>query len=77
MDSILEIQFTKEKEYLRKVMQTVVSAVKFLSSHGVAFHGDTEVLNSQQNDNYLGILVLLAEYDPFLSSHIAKYGNQG
>ncbi|XP_013776641.1 zinc finger MYM-type protein 1-like [Limulus polyphemus] len=58
-------------------MQRVVSAVRFLSSRGLTFRGDTEVLNSRQNDNYLGILELLAEYDPFLSSHIAKYGNQG
>ena len=58
-------------------MQRVVSAVKFISSRGLAFRGDTEVFNSQQNGNYLGILELIAEYDPFLSSHIAKYGNQG
>ena len=30
-----------------------------------------------RNGNYLGILELIAEYDPFLSSHTAKDGNQG
>ena len=65
IDSMLEIQFTKEKEYWGKVMQRVVSAVKFISSRGLAFRGDTEVFNSQQNGNYLGILELIPEYDPF------------
>ena len=37
----------------------------------------TELLGSQHNGNYLGILELIAEYDPFLSSHLAKYGNVG
>ncbi|XP_075036084.1 WD repeat domain phosphoinositide-interacting protein 2 isoform X2 [Mixophyes fleayi] len=80
IDSIMEIEFTKEKEYWAKVLQRVVSTIKFLSSRGLAFRGDTELLNSQHNGNFLGILELLAEYDPFLSSHIAhiaKYGNQG
>ena len=77
IDSSLEIQFTKEKEYWAKVLQRVVSIIKFLSSRGLAFCGNTEVFISQQNGNYLGILELLAEHDPFLSSHIAQYGNQG
>ena len=77
INSMLEIQFTKEKEYWGKVIQRVVSAVKFISSCGSAFRGDTEIFNSQENDNYLGILELLVEHDPFLSSHIARYSNQG
>lgn len=77
IDSSLEIQFNKEKDYWTKVLQRVVSVIKFLSSRGLAFRGDTELLGSQHNGNYLGILELIAEYDPFLSSHLAKYGNEG
>jgi len=50
---------------------------KFLSSRGLAFRGDTELLGSPHNGNYLGILELIAEYDPFIRSHSDKYGNQG
>jgi hypothetical protein len=77
LDCCLQIQFDKEKEYWIKVLQRVVSVVKFLSSRGLAFRGENENIGSQHNGNYLGVLELIAQYDPFLSSHLAKYGNQG
>ncbi|GFR08181.1 zinc finger MYM-type protein 1 [Trichonephila clavata] len=55
----------------------MVSVIKFLASRGLAFRGDNEILGSQHNGNYLGILELIAEYDAFLNSHLAKYGNEG
>ena len=77
VDCCLQIQFNKEKEYWIKVLRQEVSMVKFLSSRGMAFRGENKNLGSQHNGNYLGILELIAQYDPFLSSHLAKYGNQG
>lgn len=43
----------------------------------LAFLGKDEHIGSAHNGNYLGIVELLAEYDPFLAQHIQKYGNQG
>ena len=77
VDCCLQIQFNKEKEYWMKVLQRVVSIVKFLSSRGMAFRGENENIGSQHNGNYLGVLEWIAQYDPFLSSHLAKYRNQG
>jgi hypothetical protein len=54
-----------------------VSVVKFLSSRGLAFRGKNEILGLQHNGNYLGVLELIAQYDPSPSPHLAKYGNQG
>ena len=51
--------------------------IKFLSSRGLAFHGSSELVGSPQNDNFLGILELLAEYDIFLAEHIQKRVNKG
>ncbi|GFT30196.1 transposable element Tcb2 transposase [Trichonephila clavipes] len=77
IDSSLGSQFNKEQEYWTKVLQRVVSVIKFLSSRGIAFRGDVEHIGSQHNVNYLGILELIVEYDPFLSSHMTRYGNKG
>lgn len=77
IDTSIEIAYNKDKEYWFNVLQRVVSVIKFLASRGLAFRGNDEILGSQHNGNYLGILELLAEYDPFLSSHLAKYGNVG
>ena len=51
--------------------------IKFLSSRGLAFHGSSELFGSPQNDNFLGILELLAEYNIFLAEHIRKRVNKG
>ena len=77
VDWCLQIQFKKEKEYWINVLRRVGSVAKLLSSRGMAFRGENENIGSQHNGNYLGVLELSAQYDPFLSSHLAKYGNQG
>ena len=35
------------------------------------------LLGQQKNGNYLGILELLSEFDPFLEEHLKLYGNRG
>lgn len=77
LDCYLQIQFDKEKEYWMKLLDWVVLVVKFLSSCGLAFWGENEILGSQYNGNYMGVVELISQYDPFLSSHVAEYGYQG
>lgn len=43
----------------------------------MAFRGSNEIIGSPNNGNYLGILELLAQYDPFLEKHMKKHGNKG
>ena len=50
--------------------------IKFLLSRGLAFRGSSELVGSLQNDNFLGILELLAEYDTFLAEHVQKRVNK-
>ena len=54
-----------------------MEVVKFLSERALAFRGSTEELGRKDNGNYLGTLELLAKFDPFLASHIEKFGNKG
>lgn len=70
-------QHQVEMQYWREVLQRVVSVVKFLASRGLAFRGIDERFGSPSNGNFLGIMELLAQYDPFLASHIENYGNKG
>ena len=35
------------------------------------------MIESTKNDNYLGILELLSEFDPFLEEHLKLYVNPG
>ncbi|XP_060864355.1 zinc finger MYM-type protein 1-like [Metopolophium dirhodum] len=70
-------QYNKEKMYWIQVLRRVIAVIKFLSSRGLAFRGDSEVFGCPKNGNYLGCLELLSNFDPFLEEHIKKFGNPG
>ena len=47
-----------------------------MALRGLPFFGDSETVGSTHNGNFLGCLEVIAEFDPFLSKHLEKYGNQ-
>lgn len=77
IDNELREQFQTECNYWVSVLQRVVAVVKFLAERGLAFRGETHVFGQQNNGNYLGLLELISQFDPFLSDHIARFGNAG
>ena len=44
---------------------------------GEAFRGSDEILGSDHNDNFLGIIELIAQFDPFLENHLTDYERVG
>ena len=66
-----------EKNYWRNVLQRVVETIKFLAERGLAFRGDNETFGSATNGNFLGLLEVIAKFDPFLASHIERHGGKG
>ena len=73
VDRDLEIQFENERSYWRKVLERVVAVVTFLSQRGLAFRGQNEVFGSNNNGNFLGIIELLAQFDPFIADHVSRF----
>ena len=59
------------------MLDRVVEVIKFLAERGLPFRGSDETVGSSNNGNYLGLLELLAKFDPFLSEHINAHGNKG
>ncbi|KAG8182588.1 hypothetical protein JTE90_021726 [Oedothorax gibbosus] len=74
IDTELIKQFENERQYWRDILKRVVATVKFLSSLGLAFRGNNE---SEGEGNYFSCLKYLAEFEPFLASHIKRYANHG
>ena len=77
VDSQLVEEVNSEREYWTRVLERIVAVITFIAERGLAFRGDDEVLGSMHNGNYLGILELLAKFDPFLQEHIKNYGQKG
>lgn len=57
------------------MLKRLLSVIKFAGERGLAFRGENETIGPAENDNYLGMLELLAEYDPFLKQHIQKHAH--
>lgn len=51
--------------------------IKFLIERGLPFHRADELLHSPHNGKYLGILELIAQFDPFFKEHMETYGGKG
>uniref|UniRef100_A0A3Q2QGC9 DUF4371 domain-containing protein n=1 Tax=Fundulus heteroclitus TaxID=8078 RepID=A0A3Q2QGC9_FUNHE len=77
IDTELQKQFESECSYWTEVLRRVVFVVKCLAERGLALRGASDKFGRTDNGNYLGILELISEFDPFLKSHIEKYENAG
>ncbi|GIX75505.1 zinc finger MYM-type protein 1 [Caerostris darwini] len=63
-----------------EAMQHVVwedMAVALTQKQSLPFRGDNEKFGFPNNENYFGLLKLVAKFDPFLKDHIDRYANTG
>ena len=58
-------------------MERISAVICTLAERGLPFRGDNEQFGSLNNGNYLGLLELVAKFDPFLLAYINRYGNSG
>ena len=77
VDHDLAKQCQKQKKYWVEVVRRVVAVVTFLAERGLPFRGHDEHIGSRHNGNYLGVMELIAEFDPFLAKHVEEFGNKG
>ena len=69
-------QLENEQQYWIELLKRIVAVVTFLAERGHPFRGHTELFGKKDNGNYLGLLKLLSQFDPFLAEHIRRYGNK-
>ena len=67
----------EQRNYWRNVLSRCVATITFLFERGLPLRGSNEVLGSRENGNYLGILELIGQFDPYLSQHICTHDNRG
>ena len=76
VDSQLVSQIEEEQKYCSAILERMMEVVKFLAERGLAFCGSDEKIGSHNNGNYLGLLELLAKFDPFMAEHIKAHANK-
>ncbi|XP_065645817.1 uncharacterized protein LOC136076271 [Hydra vulgaris] len=62
-----------EVEYWQNILKRIISVIKFLASHNLAFQGHTDKLFSKGNGNFLGLIEMISEFDPILQEYLRKF----
>ncbi|PWA78480.1 zinc finger MYM-type protein 1 [Artemisia annua] len=72
IDKVAQEQFEKERDHWINVILRIISVVKFLSKHNLAFRGTNEKLYKKSNGNFLGLIEMLQEFDPVIKEHVRR-----
>ncbi|KAI3684618.1 hypothetical protein L6452_33842 [Arctium lappa] len=75
IDKVAQNQIEKEKSHWKKVLVRIVAIVKFLAKHNLAFRGTNSRLYEKSNGNFLGLIEMLAEFDPTIQDHVQRITN--
>jgi hypothetical protein len=75
IDKTTQRLIEKEKDHWKNVLKRIVSIVKFLAKHSLAFRGSNERLYQNSNGNFLGLIEMLAEFDPIVQEHVRRITN--
>ena len=76
IDKVAQRELEKEKEHWRKVLLRILLIVKFLAEHNIAFRGSNSKLYQESNGNFLGLIEMLAEFDPVIKEHVERITNE-
>uniref|UniRef100_A0A7N0ZY98 DUF4371 domain-containing protein n=1 Tax=Kalanchoe fedtschenkoi TaxID=63787 RepID=A0A7N0ZY98_KALFE len=59
-----------QRYHWKNILVRIISIVKFLAKHSIAFRGTKERLYENNNENFLGLIEMLAEFDPVMQEHL-------
>lgn len=69
-------QFDAEKLHWHAVLEHPILVTHFLTVRNLAFRGSVEKLGHANNSNFLGLVEVIAKFDPVLSEHIRRIKNE-
>ena len=72
IDKAVQDLINKDREHWRQVFGRIVSIVSFLCKNNLAFRGSSEKIYEEDNGNFLGLIEMIAEFDPVMREHIRR-----
>jgi hypothetical protein len=75
IDRVAQRELEKEREHWRKVLFMIILIVRFLAEHNIAFRGSNSRLYQGNNGNFLGLIEMLAKFDPVIKEHVDRITN--
>lgn len=62
----------QEAAHWHNMLERIIAVVQFLADRSLAFRGNTDRLYVPNNGNFLGLIELLAKFDPVTQEHIRR-----
>ena len=73
VDLMIIRHYDAEVQKWREILKRYLDVILFCSTHDLALRGSSSLLSETENNgNFLGLLQLIAKYDPLLKSHLAE-----
>jgi len=57
------------------VLKRILSAIFYLAKHGDAFRGSSDVIYTEHNGKFLGLIEMMAKFDPVIQEHVRRIKN--
>jgi len=70
IDNVLQDQINKDIKHWIEVFARIISIVSFLSKNNLPFRGSNEKLYEEDNENFIGLIEMIAEFDPIMKEHV-------
>ncbi|XP_013639654.1 PREDICTED: zinc finger MYM-type protein 1-like [Brassica oleracea var. oleracea] len=72
IDKHIQEELNKEKKHWRDVLLRIIALVKGLAKQNVAFRGSSDKIYVDGNGNFLGMVEVLADFDPVMKEHVRR-----
>lgn len=72
IESQMDKEMASKVKYWRDLLKRILAVVLFLGERGLAFRGSSNKIDDHNNGNFLGVIELLAQFDPVLEEHVSK-----
>ena len=77
IDKKLHKIMCEQENYWKNILSRGVATIIFLCQRGLLLRGSNKIISSENNGNYLRIVELIDQFDPYLSQHIHQFANCG
>ncbi|XP_063775718.1 uncharacterized protein LOC134911440 [Pseudophryne corroboree] len=72
IDRVEQLLIVKESERWSNVLNRLMNIILYLAENNIAFCGSSDKLYTKNNGKYLGLIQLLAKFDPVMQEHVGR-----
>jgi hypothetical protein len=70
IDENVQQQISKEKDHWKRVLLRIIAITNNLGKNNLAFRGQDEKIYQKNNEIFLNLIEMIAEFDPVMQEHI-------